>query len=247
MAKLFVIEDFLRRALEHDLARVEDDRPVGQLQCRHGILLDDDRSDAGLFHFLQDLLDFLDDRRRKAFVGLVQQKELDIPGEGAGHRQHLLFATGKRHSFLLPPLGQPREVMIDPVEFPADRLGDLRQDEVFLHCEALDDTAVFRHELDAGASCLIVPHLVDRHAVEPDLTSLQTRRIGSRDRPKRRCFARAVAPEQRYDLARRDIERNPLNDVALAVVGVDVPAGQIRHGCRRSGGSGQRHTCSPPR
>src|SRR5262249_38075072 len=55
------------------------------------------------------------------------------------------------------------------------------------------------------------------------------------DRFQRRALADAVAPEQPDDLARPDVQRHPVQDVAFAVVGVNLLDGDERHAGRLSG------------
>jgi hypothetical protein len=93
VAQLGVIEDFLRGTCESDFAGVEDDRTVGQLQRRDGVLLDDDSGDAHRLDRMQDALDLLYDHRCKAFIGLIEQEQFQIARKRAGDSQHLLLAT----------------------------------------------------------------------------------------------------------------------------------------------------------
>ena len=104
-----------------------------------------------------DLLDLLDDHRREPLIGLVEEQQLELARQRPGDRQHLLLAAGKRRRLLPPPLGEAREVPVDALQRPADRLGDLREDQVLLDGQAADDAAVLRHELDAGARRLDTP------------------------------------------------------------------------------------------
>ena len=81
----------------------------------------------------------------------------------------------------------------------------------------------------------------DLLAGEPDRAGL-----GRRDADQRfqqRGFARAVAAEQRDDLVFRHVERDRVEDVALAVEGVDLVDGEQRACTRR----GRRHLCGDMR
>ena len=113
-------------------------------------------------------------------------------------------------------------------------LAHLRQDEVLLDGQAADDAPVLGHELDAGLGRLVRLQRVQRLAGEPDLAALHRRRFGARDGAERRGLAGAIAAEQSEDLALPHVERNALHDVALAVIGVEVAAGEIgRRGQRQ--------------
>ena len=104
MAQFLVIQNLLRGAVEGHLAGIENDGAIRELECGQSILLDDPRRDARLLHFLQDSLDFIDDRWRKTFVGFIEQQKFDVAREGPRHGEHLLFTTGQRYAFLLASL-----------------------------------------------------------------------------------------------------------------------------------------------
>src|SRR5690606_3983590 len=166
-------------------------------------------------------------------------------------REHLLLAAGERDRILRAALGQAGEVLVDAFELPAARFLDLRELQVLFHRQSADDAPVFGHEADTGARGLEGLHRVQRLAVEPDLAGGQVRIVDAGDRAQRRRLARAVASEQRDDLALVDVEGDALHDVALAVVGVHVAAREV--GALRFGAGGGRrghhlgHRCAPPR
>ena len=185
-----------------------------------------------------DPLDLLDDHRGKALIGLVEQQELQVAGQRAGDRQHLLLAARERRGFLPAALGQTREMLVDALERPADGLGDLGQDQILLDGQPADDAPVLRHQLEAGLGRLVRLHRVQRLAGEPDLAALHRRRVGAGDRAaasrscRRRC-GRAV-PEPRLPSPRR---KRPER----------CSSRRNRHGCRgrrnrpaRGGGAGRR-------
>ncbi len=137
---------------------------------------------------------------------------------------------------------------------------DLRELEVLLNRQTGNDPAVFGHKLQPGAGRFPVRHLVERLVIKPDLALLEHRIARPRNRPQGRRLTRPVAAEQRQDLALANIEADALNDVALAVVRVNVMgreegrgAADIldRLGCRSVAAplivSEQGHRCAPPR
>jgi hypothetical protein len=64
-------------------------------------------------------------------------------------------------------------------------------------------------------------------AVEGDPTG--ARRNQAHDAPERRRLARAVASDEGDDLTGADVERDALEDMRLAVVGLQVFEGEERH------------------
>ena len=103
------------------------------------------------------------------------------------------------------------------------RRRDLRQLQVFLDRQSLDDAPVFRHQADTVARRLVRFHLVQRLVIEPDFAVAKLGIVDPRHRAQRRRLAGAVAPQQGDDFALADVETDALNDVALAVVCVQVP------------------------
>ncbi len=67
----------------------------------------------------------------------------------AGDGQHLLFAARQRHAVLLAAFAQAGEQLVDPLQRPADRRGDLGELQVFLDRQAGDDPPVLGHQRDA--------------------------------------------------------------------------------------------------
>src|SRR5690606_39457559 len=93
VAQPFVLQKLLGATGEDQLAGVEDHRTVGHAKGRDGVLLDDDGGDAALLDAVDDVLDLLDDHRRKALIGLIEQQELYLTRERTGNGQHLLLAA----------------------------------------------------------------------------------------------------------------------------------------------------------
>ena len=122
---------------------------------------------------------------------------------------------------------------VDAVEIPAQRLLDLGQQEILLHRQAGDDAPVLGHKLNARLGGLVGFHLVDGDAVQPYLAALERRRVDPGDRPEGRGLAGPVAAEQSHDLLLLDVKGHALDDIGLAVVGVDVLDGEIGVGVGR--------------
>ena len=80
----------------HDLATIEHDRLLRQLQRQARVLLDDDdREFAGAHDLADHFHQLLHDYWREALHRLVEQQELRVGHERARDRQHLLLATGE--------------------------------------------------------------------------------------------------------------------------------------------------------
>ena len=128
------------------------------MQGGNRVLLDDDGGEAQGLDFFQNLLDLADDYRGQAFVGLVKQQQLHIPRQCTGYGQHLLLAAGHGHRLLLAALGQAGEVVVNPLDGPADGLFNLGQLQVFFHRQARDDAPVFGHQAHAQPGGLVGAH-----------------------------------------------------------------------------------------
>ena len=108
--------------------------------------------------------------------------------------------------------------------------GDLGEAQVLLDGEPGDDAPVLGHQRHPVPRRLEGAHAVKRLVVEPDLAVLELGRVDAGDGAQRRGLAGAVAAEEREDLALVHLEGDPLHDVALAVVGVEVVGGEIGRG-----------------
>jgi hypothetical protein len=62
----------------------------------------------------------VDDRRREAEARLVEQQQLGLAHQRAADRQHLALAARHGAGALQPPLGEPREHRVDPLEQARD-------------------------------------------------------------------------------------------------------------------------------
>jgi hypothetical protein len=132
-------------------------------------------------------------------------------------------------SICCSPLCQDGEVSVDLIEerLPP-RLGHAPAVEtgaqVFHDAEQAEDAAVFGHVGDAQVSEPVGRQPRDLPAVEAYAA------LGGADEPhdglERRALAHAVATQQPHDLPGSHLEGNPVEDVRLAVVGVDVLEGQ---------------------
>ena len=115
--------------LPDDLALVEHDGALGELERDVDLLLDEQHRDPAFApkpH--QRRGERVDDHRRQSLERLVEQQELGIAGERAAHRQHLLLAARELVAVIAPPLGEAREEIVDALERPFARARRRRAD-----------------------------------------------------------------------------------------------------------------------
>src|SRR5262249_43246403 len=130
---------------------------------------------------------------------------------------------------------------IDAVQRPPRLAFHLRQLQVLLDGETGDDPPIFGNQRNAAASRLECAQRGDRAPFENDVAAAQPRSSCPGHRPQGGGLAGAVAAEQGEDLSSAHFERDALQDVALAVVGVQVAAAQERRSVRGA------HSVAPPR
>ena len=99
--------------------------------------------------------------------------------------------------------------------------------QVFHHGEQAEDAAVFRHIADAEAGELVRRQPGDGIAVEHHRAVARPHQ--AHDGLQRRALADAVAAEEADHLAGADLERDAVQDMALAVIGVHVLDQDQRH------------------
>ena len=175
-----------------------------------------------------------DHGRRQALERLVQQQQLDVARHRARHRDHLLLAAGEIIRRDIHALLQAREIFEDPLLAPHHAVAavglarETPEREIFPHRHAGEQPAALRHIADAH------PRDVGRgqagDAASFVLDGAGRRRHQPGERLQQRRFAGAVAAEQRDDLAFADVERGVMQDVALAIEGVDALEAQDLRG-----------------
>src|SRR5580692_4557287 len=83
-------------------------------------LLDEKDREPLCIEVVQDRHELLDDFGGKAERDLVDHQEIGFGDETAGDGQHLLLAPRKAAGELMPPLAQPRELRVEPLEILAN-------------------------------------------------------------------------------------------------------------------------------
>src|SRR5690606_30781596 len=87
----------------------------------------------------------------------------------------------------------------------------------------LNNPTVLGHELNAGSRRLKTFHLVHGVAVEPDFPLAKLWIVGSRYCAQGRGLASPVAAQKGENFAPPHVQGHALDDVAFAVIGVDIP------------------------
>src|SRR5438445_9849336 len=196
--------------------------------------------------------DLLDDDGRQPLGRLVEQQEPGPGPQDAADREHLLLAAGQRGSAGPEPITEVREEAVDRVEPQPAGTHDRRQQEVLLDGEAREDAALLRAEGDPQARDPVRRQGDELAAREPNGAAAATH--DPHDRFQGGRLARAVATEERHHLARANLEIDAVEDVRLAVPGVEIvdPEQRLRHdripctpGSRP--GSAPRSGSRPPR
>jgi hypothetical protein len=101
------------------------------------------------------------------------------------------------------------------------------------HREQAEDAAILRHVADAALGELVRGESRDGPALKRDRALPWPHQ--AHDGLQRRALADAVASQQAHDLTLADGKRDPVQDVTLAVVGVDAVDGDERGGSVRRG------------
>ena len=210
-----------RRALEHDAAMAHDVEAAGDLERDGELLLNQQDRRAAPGDLVEQRADLLDQLGRQALGRLVDDDEVGVAHQGAAHREHLLLAARQHAGRIVLARGEVGKQRKHVLELPApEHAGALQPElEVLPHGQAGEHLAVLGHVADAGMGDLVGPQPRDRAALEADLAD---RRHQSHDRLAGGRAADAVAAEQAHDLALVDREVDALQDVALAVEGMQV-------------------------
>src|SRR5690606_24504675 len=206
-------------AFEHDGALLNNVVPVGQLRADLQVLLHQQNGDTLLADQLELRDDLLDDDRRQAFHRFVQHQQARVVHQGAADRQHLLFAARQLPAAVAAPLFQAREDAVDVIQLPR-RVAARGQLQVLFHRQQFENAAVLGHQTHAARRHLVGRQAADGPVAEGD--GALGRRQQAGDGLERGGFARAIAAQQRHQLAFAHRHRHALQDVALAVAAVHL-------------------------
>src|SRR6186713_951536 len=223
--------ELLRRAFEHDAAMAHDVDALGDPHRDRQLLLDKENRDTGLRDAGDEIADLLHDQRRETFGRLVDHDEIRIAHQRPAGREHLLLAArqhARRRIGTRGEIGEHVEHVLKPPLAGTARVLDAEQ-EVLAHRQAREDVAMLRHIAEPETCDLVAGKADDILALEADRAY---RRDLAHDRLDRGGAADTVAAEQAHDLARGDVEIDALENVALAVIGVEIP--DLEHQCASS-------------
>ena len=219
----------LRRRRARGGAGIDDDAViqhigvVGDLQTHPRVLFHQQHRHALGLHLLHDAKHLAHDQRRQALRWLVENQEFRIEQQGAGDRQHLLFAAGQLPAAIVLAFLEAGKQLIDPRDGPRSAAFE-RNLEIFLDAEIGEDAPALRHETDA---CRGDPEGRPARGVLSEYRDLAFARRGqAHQAAQRRAFAGAVASQQGGDLAFLHFKADAMQDVALAVIGVKAFGGQ---------------------
>ena len=207
-----------------DPAGLEHVAAARRVERHQRVLLDEQDRRPLLVDLPHDLEDPLDEDRRQPHRGLVEQQQLRPRHQRAADRAHLLLAAGHRPRLLLLPLGQAREELEDAVDVLLEvrLVGALERAhlEVLEHGHAREEAPPLRRLRDSHLHDRVRGRVGDVLAAEADRAL--ARMVEAVDRAQRRRLAGAVRADQRDDLALVHLERDALQRLDRAVVGVDV-------------------------
>ena len=111
---LLVLGELGGAALERHPADLEHDRAIRDRERHRRVLLDEHDGDALAVDLADHLAELLDDARRQAQRGLVEQQHARAGHQRAADREHLLLAAGEQAGGLAGALGENREQLVDP-------------------------------------------------------------------------------------------------------------------------------------
>jgi hypothetical protein len=155
--------------------------------------------------------------RSSALKRLVEQQQVRREDQRAGQRHALLLAArelarqavGERAE-----LHQPERVAHLPVDLRLRGAADLeREGDVARHGEMREQRIALEHHAEVA---LLRRQVLDRLAVQQDAAA--GRRDEARDRHQHGGLARAGGPEQRQELAARDVDRHLVERPRRAIV-----------------------------
>jgi hypothetical protein len=220
--------------LVDDGAVLHHDHPVGDVEGEAQDLLGhDDGEAARVADRLQRPAHLADDRGLDALGGLVEEQDLRAAGERPRDGELLLLPAREVAAAPSLHLQQDREHVVEILRHLAgagDRQAGL---DVLLHRHGREDHAALRHVGEALGDPGMA--LEPGHVRALDLDRPGLDRHEAHQGLHQGGLAHAVAAHHGDDLAGRHREGQPVQDLALAVGGVQVLDGERRRGGRDRG------------
>src|SRR4029453_5294807 len=230
-AHALVVPDDVARALVAVLPELQHVGVVGDFQRLGGVLLDHEDRLAEPAQILDDAEDLLEDEGRQAERRLVEQDEPRLEEQRPRPLQHLLLAAKKSAGPAPPRLAQDRKRLVEPLDLGL-QLGRARprvgpEPEVLLdghqgkYVTSLRDV---RHAATQEIGWRLVRDVlaVERHAPLPGGQEAE-------EWLEHRRLSGAVRPDDRDHLAGLHVEGHALQDLELAIAGVEVTHFEKRH------------------
>ena len=179
-------------------------------------MFDQQHRDATPFEFFQVLCYQFNNFGSQAFGRLVNDDEVRVAHQGAAQGEHLLLATRHHARLGVLALLEPREQLVHVVHRPAPGFAGilLTEVEVLLHRQVRKNIATLRHVADAqvGDFKRLLAQYFLPFPVQGAVAIHQ-----SHDRLGGSGAARAIAPQQRDDLARLHLKVNAMKHMAFTV------------------------------
>ncbi len=199
-----------------------DVQPLRYFQRDRQLLLDQQDGNAAPRDLVEQAGDLLDELGRQPFGRFVDDDEIGVSHQRAAHGEHLLLAARQDAGLVGLAFAEVGKQAEHVVEGPAAELAGALQSqfEVLLHRQGGKDLAVLRHIAQSGVGDLVGPQAGDRPPLEAHLA---LRADQAHDRLAGRRSPDTIAAEQAHDLALADRQVDTLQDVALAIVGVQSP------------------------
>src|SRR5262249_6259374 len=194
------------------------------LQRLGGVLLDHQDCLTESAEALDDAEDLLEHQRRQAERRLVEQDQPRPEEQRPRHLQHLLLAAGKIAGSAPPRLAQHGKRLVEPLALGLE-LGRARprvgpEAQVLLDRHQRKDVAALRHVRHAASQEIGRRLVGDVLAVEHH--EPLARGQEAEERLEHRRLARTVRPDDRHHLAGLHVEGHALQNLELAVAGVEV-------------------------
>ena len=205
---------------------------IGERRCKVEVLFHQQDGKALRFKAADRVADLLDDDRSEPFGGLVEQKKPRSSAQNSGNCQHLLLATGEFCSLTRQAFAQIGKQRENSLEIEAAGAHYRRQQQILLHVEAGKNSALLRTKSNARFGNHV-------RGTPDQFRAFVAHRTGAalddaHDRLERRRFTDAVAAEQSHDFAGANLEIGAMQDMGLAVPGLQVlyrkERGRLRHG-----------------
>ena len=187
------------------------------------VLVDDDGADAALFDEAADAPDVAGDQRSQPFGGFVEDEHVGVGHERPADGEHLLLAARQLLAAVAQAFFEAREglehTLVGPVAL-ALGAGARCHLQVFHHAQVAENATALGHVGDAQLRHFKRGAAI--HALALDVHRARARRHDAHEGFEQGAFAHAVAAHEANRLASADRKVHATQDVARAVIGVQV-------------------------